>query len=144
MLLLAPGGPASEGVPEDGLQLIIYLDDWQQAMTAVLDKGVTAVQAAEAKLQASAQQIPRSVPFNVFDNGRSTLSFTLGPVALVLAMLFTGHFSRVPEEELEKVQAEPAQAPGAVQRFQQCRAELAKDRPEGLQVLSVQQRLEAG
>ncbi|RIY05088.1 hypothetical protein D0T11_21055 [Hymenobacter rubripertinctus] len=68
---------------------------------------------------------------NVFDNWRSTLGFTLGPVVLVLlGMLFTGHFSRVPKEELEKVQAELTQARGAVQRFQECRAELAKDRPE--------------
>ncbi|MFD2788109.1 hypothetical protein [Hymenobacter rubripertinctus] len=40
-----------------GYELIKYLDDRQKAMTATLDKGVAAVQAAEAKLQASAQQI---------------------------------------------------------------------------------------
>lgn len=82
-------------------------------------------------MQASAQQIPRSVPLNVLENWRSTLGFTLGPVALLLlGMLLTGHFSRVPKEELEKVQAELAQARGAVRRFQECRAALAKDRPE--------------
>jgi hypothetical protein len=114
-----------------GYQLINYLDGRQQAMSAALDQGVAAVQAAEAKLQASAQQIPRSVPLNVFENWRSTVGFTLGPVVLVLlGMLFTGHFSRVPKEEVEKVQAELAQARGAVQRFQQCRATLAKERPE--------------
>jgi uncharacterized protein YbjT (DUF2867 family) len=114
-----------------GYELIKYLDDRQKTMSAALDKGVAAVQAAEAKLQASAQQIPCSVPLNVFDNWRSTLSFTLGPVVLVLlGMLFTGHFSRVPKEELARVQAELALARGAVQRFQECRAELAKDRPE--------------
>jgi len=114
-----------------GYELIKYLDDRQKAMTAALDKGVAAVQAAEAKLQASAQQIPRSVPLNVFENWRSTLGFTLGPVVLLLlGMLLSGHFSRVPKEEMEKVQAELAQARGAVQRFQECRVELAKDRPE--------------
>jgi hypothetical protein len=92
------------------------------------------VQAAEASLAAAAQRIPRSVPLNVFENWRSTLGFTVGPVVLVLlvllGMLFTGHFSRVPKEELEKVQAELTQARGAVQRFQECRATLAKERPE--------------
>ncbi len=107
------------------------MDDRQKTMSAALDKGVAAVQAAEAKLQASAQQIPRSVPLNVFENWRSTVGFTLGPVVLLLlGMLFGGHFSRVPREELEKVQAELAQARGAVQRFQECRAALAKERPE--------------
>jgi hypothetical protein len=92
-----------------GYELIKYLDDRQKTMSAVLDKGMTAVQAAEARLQASAQQIPRSVPLNMFENWRSTLGFTLGPVVLVLlGMLLTGHFSRVPKEELEKVQAELA------------------------------------
>jgi hypothetical protein len=43
---------------------------------------------------------------NVFDNWRSTLGFTLGLV--LLGMLLTGPFSRVPKEELEKVQAENA------------------------------------
>lgn len=93
-----------------GYELIKYLDDRQKTMSAALDKGVAAVQAAEAQLQASAQQIPRSVPLNVFENWRSTLGFTLGPVVLVLlGMLFTGHFSRVPKAELEKAQAETAQ-----------------------------------
>ena len=92
-----------------GYELIKYLDDRQKTMSAVLDRGVAAVQAAEARLQASAQQIPRSVPLNVLENWRSTLGFTLGPVVLVLlGMLLTGQFSRVPKEELEKVQAENA------------------------------------
>jgi len=130
-LLLGQVDQQAKVFQETGYKLINYLDDRQQAMTAALDKGVAAVQAAEAKLQASAQQIPRSVPLNVLENWRSTLGFTLGPVVLLLlGMLLTGHFSRVPKEELEKVQAELAQARGAVQRFQQCRAELAKDRPE--------------
>jgi hypothetical protein len=113
-----------------GYELIHYLDERQQTRTAALDKGVAAVQAAEAKLQASAQQIPRSVSLNVLQNWRSMLGFMLGPVLLVLlGMLLTGHFSRVPKEELEKVQAELAQARGAVHRFQECRATLAKEHP---------------
>jgi hypothetical protein len=95
---------------DTGYQLITYLDDRQKALTTALDQRVAALKAAEASLQATAQQIPRSVPLNVFDNWRSTLGFTLGPVALMLlTMLCTGHFSRVPKEELEKVQAENEQ-----------------------------------
>jgi hypothetical protein len=114
-----------------GYQLINFLDDRQQKMSAALAQGVATVQAAEAQLQASAQQIPRSVSLNVFDNWRSTLGFTLGPVLLVLlTLLLSGPFSRVPKEELDKARAELAQVQGAVQRFQQCRATLAKERPE--------------
>jgi len=116
---------------DTGYQLINYLDDRQKAMTAALNKGVAAVQAAEVKLQASAQQIPRSVPLNVFENWRSTLGFTLGPVmAVLLGMLLGGHFSRVPKEELARVQAELVQAQNVAQRFRECRATLAKDSPE--------------
>lgn len=112
-------------------KLIKLVDDRTDYLVEQLTARLAAVQAAEASLAAAAQRIPRSVPLNVFDNWRSTLGFTLGPVVLVLlGMLFAGHFSRVPKEELEQVQAELAQAQGAVQRFQQCRAELAKDRPE--------------
>ena len=89
------------------------------------------MQAAEASLAAAAQRIPRSVPLNVFENWRSTVGFTLGPVLLLLlTLLLDGHFSRVPKEDLAKVQAELAQAQGAVQQFQQCRATLVKERPE--------------
>jgi hypothetical protein len=50
------------------------------------------------------------MPLNVFENWRSTVGFTLGPVALMLiTMLCTGHFSRVPKADLEKVQAENEQ-----------------------------------
>ena len=51
-------------------------------------------------------------------------------VLLLLGMLFGGHFSRVPKEELARVQAELAQARDVVQRFQQRRETLAKERPE--------------
>jgi len=61
-------------------------------------------------LQATAQGIPRQVPLDVFANWRSTVGFTFGPVVLVLlTMLITGHFSRVPKADLEKAQAETAQ-----------------------------------
>lgn len=130
-LLVGQVDKQAQAFQTTGYALINYLDDRQKAMTSALDKGVAAVQAAEDKLQASAQQIPRSVPLNVFENWRSTLGFTLGPVALVLlGMLVTGHFSRVPKEELEKVQAELAQSRAVVQRFQELRATLAKERPE--------------
>lgn len=68
------------------------------------------MQAAEAGLAATVQRIPRSVPLNVFENWRSTVGFTLGPVVLILlTMLCTGHFSRVPKSDLEAVQAEKTQ-----------------------------------
>lgn len=112
-------------------KLIKLVDDRTDYLVEQLTARLAAVQAAEASLAAAAQRIPRSVPLNVFENWRSTLGFTLGPVVLLLlGMLFAGHFSRVPKEELEKVQAELAQARGTVQRFQELRAVLAKDRPE--------------
>ncbi len=87
-----------------GYELVSYLDNRQRAMTAALDKGVAAVQAAEAQLQASVQQIPRSVPLNVLENWRATLGFTLGPVVLVLlTLLLSGHFSRVPKAEYDRL-----------------------------------------
>ena len=112
-------------------KLIKLVDDRTDYLVEQLTARLAAVQAAEAGLAAAAQRIPRSVPLNVFENWRSTVGFTLGPVLLVLlALLLDGHFSRVPKEDLAKVQAELAQAQGAVQRFQECRATLAKERPE--------------
>lgn len=112
-------------------KLIKLVDDRTDYLVEQLTARLAAVQAAEASLAAAAQRIPRSVPLNVFENWRSTVGFTLGPVLLVLlGMLLTGHFSRVPKAELEQAQAELAQARGVVQQFQQCRATLAKDRPE--------------
>jgi len=129
-LLLGQVDKQAQVFQATGQALIAHLDYRQQVMTAALDKGVAAVQAAEAQLQASAQQIPRSVPLNVFENWRSTLGFTLGPVVLLLlGMLLSGQFSRVPKEELARVKAELAQARGTVQKFQQCRDRLAKERP---------------
>jgi hypothetical protein len=95
---------------DTGYQLINYLDDRQKTLTTALDERVAALKAAEASLKATAQQIPDSVPLNVFENWRSTVGFTLGPVALMLlTMLCTGHFSRVPKADLEKVQADNEQ-----------------------------------
>jgi len=95
---------------DTGYQLINYLDDRQKALTTALDERVAALKAAEASLQATAQGIPRQVPLDVFANWRSTVGFTLGPVVLVLlTLLVTGHFSRVPKADLEQAQAEAAQ-----------------------------------
>jgi len=108
-LLLGQVDQQAQVFQATGHALLTRLDERQQAMTTALNKGVAAVQAAEAQLQASAQQIPQSVPLNVLENWRSTLGFTLGPVVLLLlGLLLGGHFSRVPKEELEKVQAENA------------------------------------
>jgi soluble cytochrome b562 len=91
-------------------KLITLVDDRTDYLTEQLTARLAAVQAAEAKLAATVQQIPRSVPLNVFENWRSTVGFTLGPVALILlTMLCTGHFSRVPKADLEKVQADNEQ-----------------------------------
>jgi hypothetical protein len=106
---------------DTGYQLINYLDDRQKALTSALDERVAALQAAEASLQATAQRIPRQVPLNVFENWRSTVGFTFGPVVLVLlTMLITGHFSRVPKADLEAVQAENTQ-------FRQANTRLRKE-----------------
>jgi len=95
---------------DTGYQLINYLDDRQKALTTALDERVAALKAAEASLKATAQQVPRSVPLNVFANLGSTVGFTFGPAVLVLlTMLCTGHFSRVPKADLEQAQAENEQ-----------------------------------
>lgn len=91
-------------------KLIKLVDDRTDYLVEQLTARLAAVQAAEASLAAAAQRIPRSVPLNVFENWRSTVGFTLGPVALMLlTMLCTGHFSRVPKDDLVKVQAENEQ-----------------------------------
>ncbi len=103
---------------DTGYQLINYLDDRQKAMTTALDERLAALKAAEASLQATAQRIPRQVPLNVFENWRSTVGFTVGPVVLVLlTMLITGHFSRVPKADLEQVQTENSQLRQANERL---------------------------
>ncbi len=95
---------------DTGYQLITSLDERQKALTGALDERLAALKAAEASLQATAERIPRQVPLNVFENWRSTVGFTFGPVVLVLlTLLVTGHFSRVPKADLEQVQTENSQ-----------------------------------
>jgi len=116
---------------DTGNELITYLDNQQRLLTSALDERVAALKAAEVSLQVTAQRIPKQVPLNVLGNWRSALVVAFTPLVLVLlGMLLTGHFSRVSKEELEKVQAELTQAQGTVQRFQEYRATLAKERPE--------------
>jgi hypothetical protein len=112
-------------------RLITLVDDRTNYLAEQLAARLAAVQAAEANLAVAAQRIPRSVPLDVFANWRLAAGVALGPVLLVLlTLLLTGHFSRAPKAELEKARSELAQAQGAVQRFQECRATLAKERPE--------------
>lgn len=116
---------------DTGNALITYLDNRQRLLTSALDERVAALKAAEVSLQATTQRIPKQVPLDVVANWRSTLGFTLGPVVVVLlGMLVGGHFSRVPEEELARVQAELAQTRREVQLFRQYRTTLVKERPE--------------
>jgi hypothetical protein len=106
---------------DTGNELITYLDNRQRLLTSALDERVAALKAAEVSLQATTQRIPRQVPLNVFENWRSTVGFTFGPVVLVLlTLLVTGHFSRVPKADLEQAQAETAQLK---QRDEQLRKE---------------------
>ena len=112
-------------------KLIKLVDDRTDYLVEQLTSRLEAVQAAEASLAAATQRIPREVQINWFSQWPVTASLVLGPLLLVLLMLwFTGMFSRVPKAELEKTQAELVQAQGAVRLFQQCRATLAKERPE--------------
>lgn len=111
---------------DTGNVLISYLDNRQRQLTSALDERVAALKATEVSLQATTDRIPKQVALNVFENWRSTVGFTFGPVLLVLlTMLFTGHFSRVPKAELEAVQAKydhllgVAQAVGAERDYYQ-------------------------
>jgi len=116
---------------DTGNELLAYLDNRQRLLTSALDERVAALKAAEVSLQAATDGIPKQVPLNVMANWRSTLGFMLVPVAvLLLGMFFGGHFSRVPREELEQVQAALTQVQSEVQLFRQYRATLAKERPE--------------
>jgi exonuclease VII large subunit len=130
-LLLGQVDQQAQRLQTGANKLIKLVDDRTDYLVEQLTARLAAVQAAEASLAAAVQRIPRSVPLNVFENWRSTLGFTLGPVVLVLlGMLFAGHFSRVPKAELEQARAELAQAQGVVGRFRELRAELAQERPE--------------
>jgi len=109
---------------DTGYKLINYLDDRQKAMTSALDERLAALKAAEASLEATAQRIPREVAVNWLGQWQLTAGFVLGPLLLVLLMLwFTGMFARVPQERLAAAQEQVA-------LFQQGRAALAQELPE--------------
>jgi soluble cytochrome b562 len=90
-------------------KLITLVDDRTDYLNEQMTARLSAVQAAEASLVAAAARIPRAVPLDVMANWRSTLGFTLGPLAvLLLTLLVSGHFSRVPKAELAAAQTENA------------------------------------
>lgn len=91
-------------------RLITLVDDRTDYLSAQLTARLAAVQAAEAGLAATAQRIPREIGVNWLSNWRVTAGVVLGPLVLVLLMLwFTGMFSRVPKADFEKLQAENGQ-----------------------------------
>lgn len=91
-------------------KLITLVDDRTDYLTEQLTARLAAVQAAEAKLAATAQQIPREVGVNWLKNWQATAVVGVGPLLVVLLMLgLTGMFSRVPKAEVEKLQAENVQ-----------------------------------
>ena len=93
-----------------GYQLINFLDERLKNMTGALDQRLAAIKAAETSLLAAAQRIPQPVKVDWRGNWQVMALVAGVPVVLVLGtMLAMGHFSRVPKEELEKVQAENAQ-----------------------------------
>jgi len=91
-------------------KLITLVDDRTDYLTEQLTARLAAVQAAEADLAATAQRIPREVGVNWLSSWKLTAGVVLGPLVLVLLMLwFTGMFSRVPKADFEKLQAENGQ-----------------------------------
>jgi len=91
-------------------KLIKLVDDRTDYLVEQLTARLAAVQAAEASLTAAAQRIPREVGVNWLSNWKLTSGVVLGPLVLVLLMLwFTGMFSRVPKADFEKLQAENGQ-----------------------------------
>jgi soluble cytochrome b562 len=91
-------------------KLITLVDDRTDYLTEQLTARLAAVQAAEAGLAATAQRIPREVGVNWLSHWKLTAGVVLGPLVLVLLMLwFTGMFSRVPQADFEKLQVENGQ-----------------------------------
>ncbi len=91
-------------------KLITLVDDRTDYLTEQLTARLAAVQAAEAGLAATAQRIPREVGVNWLSHWKITAGVVLGPLVLVLLMLwFTGMFSRVPKADFEKLQVENGQ-----------------------------------
>ena len=105
-------------------KLLTLVDDRTNYLNEQLTARLAAVQAAEAGLAATAQRIPREVGVNWLSNWKLPAGVVLGPLVLVLLMLwFTGMFSRVPKEQLAAVQEQ-------VELFRQGRAALAQELPE--------------
>jgi soluble cytochrome b562 len=91
-------------------KLITLVDDRTDYLNEQLTARLAAVQAAEAGLAATAQRIPREVGVNWLSHWKLTAGIVLGPLVLVLLMLwFTGMFSRVPQADFEKLQVENGQ-----------------------------------
>ncbi len=91
-------------------KLITLVDDRTDYLTEQLTARLAAVQAAEAGLAATVQCIPREVGVNWLSHWKLTAGVVLGPLVLVLLMLwFTGMFSRVPKADFEKLQVENGQ-----------------------------------
>jgi len=83
-------------------RLITLVDDRTDYLSEQLAARLAAVEAAEAKLRATAQRIPTQLPINWLANWPVTAVVAVGPLVVVLLMLwFTGMFSRVPEADWE-------------------------------------------
>jgi hypothetical protein len=119
-------------------RVIRLVDDRTDYLNGQLTAQLAGLQQAQTKLAATIQGIPRKVAIDWHTHWKVAASLALGPVVLVLLMLwFTGMFSRVPQQELVQAQAQTTQAQAQatrmteeVQKYRQLRAALAKDRPE--------------
>ncbi|RZJ57953.1 MAG: hypothetical protein EOO55_02160 [Hymenobacter sp.] len=86
-----------------GHELVNSLDGQLKLLYKELDKRLAAVEAAEAKLSATAQRIPKHISIDWLADWPVTAVVALGPLVIVLLMLwFTGMFSRVPKADWEE------------------------------------------
>lgn len=123
-LLLGQVGEQAQAFQAGCDKLIKLVDERTNFLNKQLTARLAAVQAAEAGLAATAQRIPREVGVNWLSNWKLTAGVVLGPLVLVLLLLwFTGMFARVPREQLAAVQEQ-------VELFRQGRAALARELPE--------------
>ncbi|WP_147320855.1 hypothetical protein [Hymenobacter lapidiphilus] len=137
-LLMGKVDQQTKAFEEVCTKLIRLVDDRTDYLNEQLTAKLVGLQQAQTKLAVTIQDIPREVAVNWRTHWKATASIALGPVVLVLLMLwFTGMFSRVPQQELAQAQAQTTQAQTKatrmteeVQKYQQFRAALAKDRPE--------------
>ncbi|WP_223654566.1 hypothetical protein [Hymenobacter psoromatis] len=106
-LLLGQVDVQAKAFQDTGHELVNSLDERLKLLYQELDKRLAAVEAAEAKLSATAQRIPKQVAIDWLADWPVTAVVALGPLLIVLLMLwFTGMFSRVPKAEWqEAVQA---------------------------------------